>query len=140
MTKRKIFNWSLFFLALISLIFFVRFGGNNFGVNFSDAVSCFFLVAFLFVIFYFCKLMSAGDVKLGALLAFFTGVEWFFISWLASLLFVFVFYAFRKIYIYKEIRSNYFDVIFGVNQLHKNAPYGAFMSLGVMIAIILKGY
>lgn len=83
--NRRIKNKSI--VLLFSLICFLKFFQevDIGGVSIYDSLISFFVYSFSFLFFYKLNWMGAGDVKLVAVLAFFFGVQDFFVVWLISI-------------------------------------------------------
>lgn len=85
MVKRKIKNTSIVILILFVFfgIFFCK--GDVALISINDRIISFSVCFVCFLIFYKLSWMGAGDVKLGAVLALFFGMQDFFVVWLISI-------------------------------------------------------
>lgn len=83
--NRRIQNKSI--VLLFSLICFLKFFQevDIGGVSIYDSLISFFVYSFSFLFFYKLNWMGAGDVKLVAVLAFFFGMQDFFVVWIISI-------------------------------------------------------
>lgn len=134
-TKRKIFNRSIVILLLI--IFWSKFfSANNLWFNeFLESIASLFFYFFIFLFFYFLKFMGAGDVKLGAVLAFFFGLQDFFVVWLISIALALGYVALVKIaYMagWEVLRQKLTFKDVG----KKYVPYGALLCFASMFYIL----
>lgn len=134
-TKRKIYNKSV--ILLFFTISFVKFGFNQkFEINnFISGFSSFLICLLVFIVFYCLKWMAAGDVKLGAVLALFFGVQDFFVVWLISIALALGYVALVKIaymagWEVLRRRLTFKDVG------EKYVPYGALLCFASMFYIL----
>lgn len=133
--NRKIKNKSI--VLLFSLICFLKFFQevDIGGVSICDGLISFFVYFFSFLFFYKLNWMGAGDVKLGAVLAFFFGVQDFFVVWLISIALALGYVAlvkiaymagwevFRQKLTFKDVGKKY-------------VPYGALLCFASMFFIL----
>lgn len=134
-TKRKIYNNSIVILLLI--VFLSKFlFTNDLELNiFFAAISSLFFYFLFFLVFYILKFMGAGDVKLGAVLAFFFGVQDFFVVWLISIALALGYVALVKIaYMagWEVLRQKLTFKDVG----KKYVPYGALLCFASMFFIL----
>lgn len=135
-TKRKVFNISILFILVFGF-FIVCIEGYGFSNNVFYSLISFLILLLFFLFFYRIGYMGAGDVKLGAVLAFCFGLHNFLFIWIVSLFFS-VFYSVVDL-ILKRFGLDYLrlKISGGVNlELKKNVPYGAFLSVGSIIYIL----
>lgn len=135
-TKRKIFNISIFIVLVFGCMFLVV-GEDRFSSDWFYSLISFGILFLLFFVFYSMGYMGAGDVKFGAVLAFCFGLQSFLLIWAVSLLFS-VLYSVIDLLL-KRFGLDYFrlKISGGVNlELKKNVPYGAFLSVGSIIYIL----
>lgn len=129
-SKRKIHNTSIIFL-LIAILCVKFFNQEEFFKNFLS----FFIYSFIFLIFYICKWMGAGDVKLGAALALVLGLQDFFVVWLISIALALGYVALVKIaYMagWEVLRQKLTFKDVG----KKYVPYGALLCFASMFFIL----
>lgn len=83
--NRRIKNTSIIFsFSLMCFLKFFQESGIDV-VSINDSLISFCVYFFSFLVFYKLNWMGGGDVKLGAVLAFFFGVQDFFVVWLISI-------------------------------------------------------
>lgn len=133
--KRKIYNKSVLFLLIV--VFCIKFFvlGNYSFYDFKVEILSFFIYFSIFLFFYFFKWMGAGDVKLGAVLAFFFGVQDFFVVWLISIALALGYVALVKIaYMagWEVLRQKLTFKDVG----KKYVPYGALLCFASMFFIL----
>ena len=134
-TERLIPNAIVVFLFLISFlyIFVLRYEFSFYDArnNFSSMIS----ILFIFFSFYLMGVMGAGDVKLASVLAFLLGLNGFLFVFIFSIIISFIYFGW--ICFFKKT-----TIKFGFNK--KIAPYGAFMSFGVIaylyVVILCKSW
>lgn len=134
-TKRKIYNKSV--ILLFFAVFFEKFFSHQkIELNkFFEELLYFLIFFFIFLVFYFLKWMAAGDVKLGAVLAFFFGVQDFFVVWLISIALALGYVALVKIaYMagWEVLRQKLTFKDVG----KKYVPYGALLCFASMFFIL----
>lgn len=134
-TKRKIYNKSVILLFItiffVKVVFNQKLELNNFISGFSSFLICFLV----FIIFYCLKWMAAGDVKLGAVLAFFFGMQDFFVVWIISIALALGYVALVKIaYMagWEVLRQKLTFKDVG----KKYVPYGALLCFASMFFIL----
>lgn len=137
-TKRKIFNWLSIIIVLIAFYCFDHKPDSVFSDNLTESFFCSIAVFILFFVFYLLNFMGAGDVKLGASLAFLMGYEGFFYSWVVSVFILFCFFSTRGFFYHLNGGLFFLNDLFLFQKVGKIAPYGAFLSLGVAF-VILRG-
>lgn len=99
------------------------------------AFICFLFVLFVFLIFYKIGWMGAGDVKLGAVLAFIFGFDNFLWVWVFSIIMLIIYSVLIKI-IYKLGYEKIGFKLAGGSCDGKYIPYGAFLSISSMLLIL----
>lgn len=134
-TKRKLYNNSIVILLLI--VFLSKFlFTNDLELNiFFAAISSLFFYFLFFLVFYILKFMGAGDVKLGAVLAFFFGMQDFFVVWIISIALALGYVALVKIaYMagWEVLRQKLTFKDVG----KKYVPYGALLCFASMFYIL----
>ncbi len=133
--NRRIKNKSI--VLLFSLICFLKFfqEADIGGVSIYDSLISFFVYSFSFLFFYKLNWMGAGDVKLVAVLAFFFGVQDFFVVWIISIALALGYVALVKIaYMagWEVLRQKLTFKDVG----KKYVPYGALLCFASMFFIL----
>lgn len=133
--NRRIKNKSI--VLLFSLICFLKFFQevDIGGVSIYDSLISFFVYSFSFLFFYKLNWMGAGDVKLVAVLAFFFGMQDFFVVWLISIALALGYVALVKIaYMagWEVLRQKLTFKDVG----KKYVPYGALLCFASMFYIL----
>lgn len=133
--NRRIKNKSI--VLLFSLICFLKFFQevDIGGVSIYDSLISFFVYSFSFLFFYKLNWMGAGDVKLVAVLAFFFGLQDFFVVWLISIALALGYVALVKIaYMagWEVLRQKLTFKDVG----KKYVPYGALLCFASMFFIL----
>lgn len=133
--NRRIKNKSI--VLLFSLICFLKFFQevDIGGVSIYDSLISFFVYSFSFLFFYKLNWMGAGDVKLVAVLAFFFGVQDFFVVWIISIALALGYVALVKIaYMagWEVLRQKLTFKDVG----KKYVPYGALLCFASMFFIL----
>lgn len=133
--NRRIQNKSI--VLLFSLICFLKFFQevDIGGVSIYDSLISFFVYSFSFLFFYKLNWMGAGDVKLVAVLAFFFGVQDFFVVWIISIALALGYVALVKIaYMagWEVLRQKLTFKDVG----KKYVPYGALLCFASMFFIL----
>lgn len=136
---RKCFNWLIvsgFGLAVISTALNLEIFSLVFSVN--SRIIGFFSAGSIFLIFYKCQIMGAGDVKFAAVLGGWLGWELFLPIWALSCIFS-VIYGMLA-------RSNFRYYFFNLRNFRversggkkRFIPYVAFMSIATVVVLMLS--
>lgn len=136
--ERKILNWVCCTILLISFYSIFHIESAAFSNDLQESFISSIFVFLIFFVFYKVSLMGAGDVKLGAVLSFLTGYQFFYV-WIFSLLLLFVFFVSRRFLEVQYFHIKFISKIFMIGSVGKVAPYGAFMSIGLVLKIIEGG-
>lgn len=135
---RKCFNWIVIFgglLATISLFAYPEL--HPVSINKTDSIFGGFFLFIVFLIFYYLKIMGAGDVKYGAVLGLWVGWDLVLPIWVLSCFFA-VIHGFFSRGLFKyffETNASMKDGNTGRNR--KFIPYVTYLSLA---AIIVMGF
>lgn len=140
MTKKKILNTSVIMCFVVGVYFLGFDQKNQISAGFKDSSLAFLLFSGFFLVFYTQGWMGAGDVKLGAALAFCMGLKLFFYVWVLSVGLALVYSVFLKFFAHGAgmQRSGSTAGVAGNRGSVKNVPYGAVLSMAAM-AVILGG-
>lgn len=136
---RKCFNWLIvsgFGLAILSAalnleMFSLDFSLNSRIIGFSSAGS-------IFLIFYICKIMGAGDVKFAAVLGAWLGWKLLLPIWALSCIFSIIYGMLAQ----SNLRYYFFNLrdfrIGRVGGEKRFIPYVAFMSIAAVVVLMLS--
>lgn len=135
MAKRRIKNNSVILLFVLSCFCMVSFEKGWAADGIYDALISFLIYFFIFLFFYFLGWMGAGDVKLGAVVAFLFGLNDFFLVWVFSVFFALMYSCLESLTYFlgwESVREKLKSNDIG----KKYVPYGACLGISSILMIL----
>lgn len=132
MTKRKIFNTAWMLILVVGILFFLFDSSQKISPSWRESLTAMGLCFAIFLSFYRLGWMGAGDVKLGAALAFCLGIKAFFYVWVISI-------GVGLLYSLGRWAWGRYRVSASVLTAHgRHVPYGAALGLSSIFWILMR--